>query len=49
MQTIFGKHRDVIGKSLVEVLPEIKGQGFLEILDSVYRTGEPYTSADKPI
>lgn len=33
--------RSVIGKSVIEALPEIQGQGFVEMLDHVYRTGEP--------
>ncbi|MCA1556090.1 MAG: PAS domain S-box protein [Acidobacteria bacterium] len=31
---------DVIGKPVREALPEIEGQGFFELLDNVYRTGE---------
>jgi PAS domain S-box-containing protein len=34
--------RDLIGKSVREALPEIEGQGYFEILDRVYRTGEPF-------
>ncbi len=33
---------DFIGKTLLESLPEIKTQGFLEKLDEAYRTGKPY-------
>jgi PAS domain S-box-containing protein len=32
----------VLRKPLVEVLPEIEGQGFVELLDEVLRTGKPY-------
>jgi PAS domain S-box-containing protein len=35
-------HRDVVGKTVREALPEIEGQGFFELLDRVYATGEPY-------
>lgn len=35
-------NRDLIGKPLLEALPEIKDQPFLEILRSVLRTGETY-------
>jgi PAS domain S-box-containing protein len=35
--------RDVIGKTVREVFPEMKGQGFFELLDRVYRTGETYS------
>ncbi|WP_256753685.1 PAS domain-containing sensor histidine kinase [Mesorhizobium sp. Mes31] len=34
--------RQVIGKSVREALPELEGQGFYELLDQVYETGEPY-------
>ncbi len=34
--------RDVIGKSLPEAIPEAAEQGFVQILDKVYRTGEPF-------
>jgi len=34
--------RDVIGKPLLEAIPEIRGQGFIELLDGVLATGEPY-------
>ncbi len=37
-----GLASQVVGKSLREVLPELKTQGFFEILDNVYRTGVPY-------
>ncbi|QQR39615.1 sensor histidine kinase [Devosia rhizoryzae] len=33
-------HRDVIGKTVREALPEIEGQGFYELLDGVYGTGQ---------
>jgi PAS domain S-box-containing protein len=35
-------HRNVLGKPVREALPEIAGQGFFELLDTVYRTGEPF-------
>jgi len=35
-------HRDILGKPASEALPEIAGQGFLEILDRVYATGEAF-------
>ena len=35
-------HRNVIGKSVREALPELDGQGFYELLDRVYTTGEPF-------
>ena len=35
--------RKVLGKPLRSALPELAGQGFLELLDRVYATGEPFT------
>jgi len=34
--------RDVIGKRVEEALPEVRAQGFVDLLDRVYRTGKPY-------
>lgn len=35
---------DIFGKPLAEALPEIIGQGFIDILDRVFLTGEPYVA-----
>jgi PAS domain S-box-containing protein len=35
-------HRDVLGKPVREALPEVSGQGFYELLDNVYSSGEPF-------
>jgi signal transduction histidine kinase len=35
-------HREIIGKPLLEALPELRGQGFDELLATVMRTGKPY-------
>ncbi|WP_457940215.1 PAS domain S-box protein [Mesorhizobium sp. 10J20-29] len=35
-------HRDVLGQPVRQALPEIEGQGFFELLDRVYSTGEPF-------
>ncbi len=42
-------HRDVIGKPVRRALPEIEGQGFFEILDNVFRTGEAFTGRELPV
>jgi signal transduction histidine kinase/FixJ family two-component response regulator len=34
--------RNPIGKPVREVFPELEGQGFFELLDQVYATGEPF-------
>ena len=35
-------HRHLIGLTVREAVPEVEGQGFIELLDNVYATGEPY-------
>ena len=35
-------HRQLVGQAVAEVLPEIKDQGIIDILDNVYRTGETF-------
>jgi signal transduction histidine kinase/CheY-like chemotaxis protein len=42
-------HRQVVGKSAREALPEIVGQGFFELLDRVYTTGEPFVGHALPV
>ncbi|MET0719820.1 MAG: PAS domain-containing protein, partial [Tardiphaga sp.] len=42
-------HREIIGKAVWEALPEVAGQGFEEFLDSVYKTGIPWTTRGMPI
>lgn len=46
MYTRLVGNRDVIGKPVREAIPEIAGQGFIDILDMVYQTGNPYTGTD---
>jgi PAS domain S-box-containing protein len=36
--------RDVLGRTVAEAIPEAGGQGFLELLDTVYRTGQPFAA-----
>jgi Signal transduction histidine kinase len=42
-------HRDILGKPLLEALPEVAGQGFKEILDTVYATGEAFVGSGLPV
>lgn len=42
-------HRSIIGQRLAEVMPEVVGQGYLEILDRVFTTGEPFIGRAMPI
>jgi PAS domain S-box-containing protein len=41
--------RDLLGKSVRSALPELAGQGFYELLDRVYATGEPYVATGMPV
>ncbi|HET9440991.1 MAG TPA: ATP-binding protein [Longimicrobiales bacterium] len=41
--------RDVIGKPVRAALPEVEGQGLVELLDNVLATGEPYIGEAVPI
>jgi len=42
-------YREVVGKTVREALPEIAGQGFYEILDQVFQTGESFIGQEVPI
>lgn len=42
-------HRDILGKPVREALPELAGQGFYELLDQVYSTGQPYFGNEVPV
>ncbi|MCF0054943.1 PAS domain-containing protein [Dyadobacter sp. CY356] len=46
MLSYWGRNSSAIGKPLAEVLPELKGQPFLDILHNVLTTGEPYTAVN---
>jgi PAS domain S-box-containing protein len=35
---------NIVGKSVLEALPEVEGQGFITLLDQVYATGEPFVA-----
>ncbi|WP_267358586.1 MULTISPECIES: PAS domain-containing protein [unclassified Methylobacterium] len=41
--------REFVGRSVREVFPELVGQGFYELLDQVYATGEPFSARSMPI
>ena len=45
----WGKDKSVIGKSLLQELPEIIEQGFGDILKNVYLTGEPFYGYEVPV
>lgn len=39
-------NKDIIGKTVREVLPSLEGQGFFELVEKVYRTGEPFNGKE---
>ncbi len=49
LETLFARPRDFIGLSLRRSFPEGAEQGFSEILERVYRTGESATGVEAPV
>jgi PAS domain S-box-containing protein len=48
MIAIWGKDRSVIGKSLEEALPELKGQPFIDLFKKVWNEGVTISGTDTP-
>lgn len=42
-------NREIIGKPIREALPEVVGQGFYELLDRVYETGQAYSASGRRV
>jgi PAS domain S-box-containing protein len=42
-------HRQIVGRAAREALPEVAGQGFFELLDRVYTSGEPFVGHALPL
>ncbi|QJX45634.1 PAS domain-containing protein [Hymenobacter taeanensis] len=40
---------ELIGRTVLEVVPEAKEQGFIALLDQVYQTGEPFYGKQMPL
>ncbi|GAB3758390.1 hypothetical protein GCM10028817_31390 [Spirosoma pomorum] len=49
MLSVLGKTTDIIGKPLLEGIPEIKGQPIVDVLHQVYHTGQPYYGWEVPV
>ena len=43
------QRRAILGRSVEEALPELRTQGFLQLLDHVLETGEPYIGREIPV
>ena len=42
-----GGGRPLLGRSVAEAFPELEGQGFVETMDRVYRTGTPFFANER--
>ncbi len=42
-------HRDVLGRSVREALPDVDGQGYFELLDKVLSSGEPFVGRNMQV
>jgi signal transduction histidine kinase len=42
-------HRELLGQPLFEALPDVRGQGFEELLNGVLETGNPYVGREVPV
>lgn len=47
--SMIGLGREIIGKSVAEAVSEVVGQGFIDLLDGVYRTGQTFSSRAVPV
>ena len=41
--------QNIVGQTVRQALPEVAEQGFIELLDHVYRSGEPYSGRAVPV
>ena len=48
MLQVWGKDTEVVGKSLLQVVPELEEQGFVALMDEVRRTGKEYYAYESP-
>lgn len=48
MLELWGKDSSVIGKPLMEAIPELEGQPFLALLQQVWRSGQTYSVSEAP-
>jgi PAS domain S-box-containing protein len=42
-------HRELLGRPVFEALPEVRGQGFEDLLNGVLSTGEPFIGREVPV
>ncbi len=46
---LVGRNDSFIGKSVRQVFPELASQGYFELLDQVYQTGEAFVGSEMPL
>jgi len=49
MLELWGRDRSIVGKPLIEAIPELEGQPFLPILKQVWLTGVSYSVTEAPV
>jgi PAS domain S-box-containing protein len=49
LYSLWNKDEQVIGKRLIEAFPELKGQGFLQLLEGVFNSGVPYSGSNAAV
>ena len=49
MLELAGKTEDVLGKTLLDAMPEVRDQPIYEIIRQVYRSGEPFEGLEIPV
>jgi two-component system CheB/CheR fusion protein len=45
----FTGNKDLVGKAVVDVMPELKDQGFIKLLDDIYKTEKSFTAKEMPV
>ena len=45
----FNNKKDIVGKSVIQVMPELESQGYLKTLNEAYETGDAYIAKELPI
>jgi PAS domain S-box-containing protein len=45
----WGKGPEILGKPILQGLPELEGQGIIELFDQVRNSGQPYTANEVPV
>jgi PAS domain S-box-containing protein len=48
MLQLWGKNKNVLGRTFPEALPELEEQPFTNLLQQVWHSGETYTATDEP-